>query len=123
MPTRFDGFYFAAYEGLNEDARFGRGVVVLKDGRIFGGDSLSCFVGTFVEANGVMTANVKVVPFDEHGYASVGGFINGPWELPDIRGPVPQEPMPPNVEIKLEGQRYAPTHHAISLRLVRLVAF
>jgi hypothetical protein len=41
VATRFDGFYIVRYEGLSEDGKWGFGTLVVKDGKIYGGDSLS----------------------------------------------------------------------------------
>jgi hypothetical protein len=49
MPLyeRFDGFYVARYEGLNDNGSTGFGVLFLKNGMVYGGDSQSAFMGDF----------------------------------------------------------------------------
>ena len=121
MPAgRFDGFYVARYEGLNDDARYGFGVAFLKEGKVYGGDHLSWFMGEFQDEGSVATARVKVFPITG-GYHSVTDFDDKPWALPDIRANVPEGPLPPNLELKLDGQRYD-THHAVSIQLWRIAS-
>lgn len=60
MSARLDGSYVARYEGLSEDARFGLGVIFLKDGKMYGGDSLSALIGDFEDHGNVVTARVKI---------------------------------------------------------------
>jgi len=118
MSGRLDGYYVARYEGLNDDGRWGFGVIFLKDGKVYGGDSLSAFMGEFEDGGNVMTARVKVFPL-AGAYHSVTDYDNNPWALPDIRGTVAEGPLPPNVELQLFGQRYD-THHAVSVQLWRI---
>jgi hypothetical protein len=49
MPLyeRFDGFYAAWYEGLSDNGSAGFGVLFLKNGMVYGGDSQSAFMGDF----------------------------------------------------------------------------
>lgn len=121
MPGRLDGYYLARYEGLNDDSRWGFGHVFLKDGLVYGGDGLSAFVGEFTDGGNVMTARVKVFPL-ACAYHSITGYDDKPWSLPDIRGAVAEGPLPPNVELRLDGQRYD-THHAMSVMLRRVAIF
>jgi hypothetical protein len=106
MPTRFDGFYIVRYEGLIEDGKWGFGTLTLKDGKMYGGDSLSCFMGEFIDGGKVATARARIFPIMQGGYESVTGFENKPWDIPDIRGVVPEGVLPPNVHVTLDGQRY-----------------
>jgi hypothetical protein len=53
MPNRLDGFHWAGYQGLNGDEAWGQGVLFIKDGQIYGGDSMSLFLGTFEEPRAV----------------------------------------------------------------------
>jgi hypothetical protein len=121
MPNRFDGFYVVRYEGLNYDARYGFGVMTLKDGRVFGGDSLRYFAGKFVDGGNTLTADMRIFPVTGP-YHSVTDLDDKPWELPDIRGAVPQGELPLDVELTLDGQRYD-THHAVTILLKRLAVF
>jgi hypothetical protein len=84
MATRLDGFYLADWVGLNQDGAAGGGVVFVKDGTVYGGDHVTCFVGKLSEVGGYVVAQVTVFPRAE-AYRSVTGIENKPWELPDIR--------------------------------------
>jgi hypothetical protein len=122
MPTRFDGFYAARYEGLNDGGTSGLGVVLLKDGRIYGGDSASVFMGEFDDGGRRITARVNIAPLAGE-YRAVTGVVDEPWSLPDIQGTVPDGPLPLNCEIRLDGERYFPSHHAVSITLWRIATF
>ena len=76
MATRLDGFYYARYEGMNPDGTAGQGVVVLKDGKVYGGDSASCFVGFFEER--IRGSAVRT-------YRDSGSEAAGSWRLADGR--------------------------------------
>jgi hypothetical protein len=121
MPTRLDGFYVARYEGLNADARWGFGTLTLREGKVYGGDSLSLFMGEYEDGGDVVTARVKVFPL-AGAYHSVTDVDSKPWDLPDIRGNIPKGFLLPNFEVRLDGQRYD-THNAVSVTLWRIVGF
>lgn len=124
MATRLDGFYYARYEGLNAEGTAGQGVVVLRDGKAYGGDSSSCFVGIYEETESrVVVARVGVYPLNG-AYQSVTGFEERPYDLTEIRGrqPLPEGELPPDVEMHLDAERYD-KHLAISLYLKRLIRF
>ncbi|HTV54293.1 MAG TPA: hypothetical protein VMI06_05195, partial [Terriglobia bacterium] len=106
MGGRFDGFYYARWEGLNPDGRWGLGVVMLKDGKIYGGDSHSCFIGEFEDHGNEVVARAHIFPLQES-YVSVTGDIEQrPWDLPDIRATTTQGNLPLNVQLALDSQRY-----------------
>jgi hypothetical protein len=121
MANQLDGFYVAEYEGVNEAGTAGRGVAVVRNGKIHGGDSHSCFVGTLQEVHGVIAANVSVYPLTPDGYQSIAGYESAPWVLPDIRGKVPPGDLPLDVVLELDGQRYDESHAAIMIRLTRIL--
>jgi hypothetical protein len=119
MATRFDGFYIVRYEGLTEDGRWGFGTLLIKDGKIYGGDSMSWFLGEFNDEGKVVTARVKIFPMMEGGYNSVTGFEDKPWDLPDIRGSVEEGILLPNIHVTLDGQRYD-KQRAVTVNLWRI---
>jgi hypothetical protein len=123
MSIRFDGFYYARYEGLNEGGGAGKGVVFLRDGRIYGGDGMSCFLGEYEDAGNTIIARVKIYPLGETYRAITGDVVNAQWDLDDIRGAVPAGALPQDVLLRLNAQRYLPTHHAITLDLKRISTF
>ena len=55
-------------------------------------------------------------------YHSITDLEDAPWDLPDIRGPVPLGELPVDVELVLDGERYD-THHAVTIRLQRRAVF
>ena len=122
MATRLDGFYFARYEGMNEDVAAGQGVVMLKDGKVYGGDSASCFVGAFEERNRVVVARVGIYPL--WGAYQSGGFEDRVNELIEIRGriPLPEGELPSNVDMHLDAEPHDKCL-AISLYVKRLIRF
>jgi hypothetical protein len=85
MSGRLDSYYLARHENLNGDGRWGFGVIFLKDGKVYGGDSLSAFMGEFEDGVNIMTARVKGFPL-AGAYHSVTDYDDKPWALPDIRG-------------------------------------
>ena len=105
MPTRFDGFYIARYQGLDADAAAGYGVMFLKDGKVYGGDNLSCFLGEFEDNGNAVVARVKVFLITSPAHA-MKDLDDKPWDLPDVRGDVPQGVLPPDVVVELFGQRH-----------------
>ncbi len=120
MASRLDGFYYARWEGLNPDGLWGQGVVFLKDGNVFGGDSQSCFRGEYEDHGDMLVARVRIFPLVD-AYKSVTGHVETkPWDLPDIRGSVQKGDLPVNVEARLDSQRYEPEHQAVSLFLQRI---
>ena len=125
MATRLDGFYYVQFAGiLTPGDMWGQGVLFLKDGRVYGGDSLSMFVGEYKDENGVVTASAMIYPMNVAYTSITGGVENRPWDLPDIRGPLSSAagPLDENLEVELTGQRYD-THQAITLRLKRMMTF
>jgi hypothetical protein len=122
MPTRFDGFYYAAWEGLNPGGGAGQGVAFVTDGRVYGGDHVSFFLGTFEDHGGMVTARVGVFPLNG-AYRSVTGVVDdSPWDVSDIRGTLPRGTLPTNVEVQLDGER-ADSHAPISARFIRILEF
>jgi len=121
MPTRFDGFYYAEWQGLNATGGAGQGVAFVKDGRVYGGDHASFFLGAFEDHGNLLTAKVGVFPLGG-AYRSVTGVDEAPWDVDDIRGAVPRGPLPTNVEVQLDAER-ADNHAAIRVRLIRIVEF
>jgi len=122
MPTRFDGFYYARWEGLNPGGGAGQGVAFVKDGRVYGGDHVSFFLGTFEDQGGAVTARVGVFPLNG-AYRSVTGVVDdSPWEVSDIRGAVPLGALPMNIEVQLDGER-ADSHAPISACFIRILEF
>jgi hypothetical protein len=122
VPTQFDGFYYAQWEGLNPGGGAGQGVAFVKDGRVYGGDHLSFFFGTFEDRGGIVTARVGVFPLSGP-YRSVTGVIDdSPWDVSDIQGTVPRGALPMDVEIQLDGER-ADSHARISARFIRILEF
>jgi hypothetical protein len=67
-----EGLYKAEYETLND---IGHGLVVLRDGRVYGGDPMIYYVGTYNLDGDVLTARVKAEPYAEpsHGFESIFG--------------------------------------------------
>jgi hypothetical protein len=124
MSNRLDGFYWAGYQGLSPDGTWGQGVLFIKDGQIYGGDSMSLFVGTFEDKGGVLTAQVRVHPMNVPYTSVTGGLEDVPWEVPDIRGKLPsaEGALPEVFEVELDAERYD-THQAITVRLKRLRIF
>jgi hypothetical protein len=122
MATRLDGFYYARYEGMNEDGSAGQGVVVLKDGKVYGGDSTSCFVGAFEEQNRVVVARVGIYPL-WGAYQSVG-FEDRANDLIEIRArlPLPEGELASDVDMHLDAEPYD-KRLAISLYVKRLIRF
>lgn len=59
---------------------FGGGVVVLQDGRIFGGDGGYYYIGDFELVGNALKARIKVAPFVE-GYESVFKSVGRPLTL------------------------------------------
>lgn len=122
MSTRFDGFYYAQWQGLNPGGGAGQGVAFVKDGRVYGGDHVSFFLGSFEDQGGAVTARVGVFPLHD-AYRSVTGVIDdAPWEISDIRGTVPRGALHINVEVHLNGER-VDSHAAISARFIRILEF
>lgn len=116
-----DGFYQVQYEGLTAEGTIGQGVAVLLDGSIYGGDSATCFLGSFYENNDVVVARVAVFPLSG-AYQGVTGFQARPYDLTEIRSakPLTEGELPDHVEINLDAERYD-THQAISLSLTRFL--
>lgn len=56
-----EGFWIVQFAGMEGK---GGGVVVLTNGRVFGGDSAYTYLGTYGEASGRLKAQVKVQNFD-----------------------------------------------------------
>ncbi len=121
MPTRFDGFYIARYQGLDAEAEAGYGVMFLKDGKFYGGDNLSCFLGEFEDHGSTLVARVKV--FLIAGPAPAMTDLDAkPWDLPDVHGDVPQGDLPLNVVVELFGQRQD-THQDMRVELQRIAVW
>jgi hypothetical protein len=118
MPTRFDGFYIARYEGLDGDATAGYGVMFLKDSKVYGGDNLSCFLGEFEDHDNAVVARVNVFLIASP-FQSIKDVDDKPWDLPDIRGDVPPGVLPSDVVIELFGQRHD-THQRMRVELQRI---
>jgi hypothetical protein len=57
----FDGFWIVTFAGMEGK---GGGVVILLNGKIFGGDSAFTYLGTYTEADGKLKADVLVQNFD-----------------------------------------------------------
>lgn len=121
MPTRFDGFYIARYEGLDADATPGYGVMFLKDGKIYGGDNLSCFLGEFEDNEKVVVARVKVFLIASP-FQSITDVDDKPWDLPDIHGDVPQGVLPTNLVVEMFGHRQD-THQDMRVELQRIAVW
>ena len=121
MPTRFDGFYIARYEGLDADEKPGYGVMFLKDGKIYGGDNLSCFLGEFEDNGTVVVARVKVFLIASPSQ-SMTDVDDKPWDLPDIHGDVPEGVLPTNVVVEMFGQRHD-THQDMRVELQRIAVW
>ncbi len=121
MPTRFDGFYIARYEGLDAGAEAGYGVMFLKDGKVYGGDNLSCFLGEFEDHGNAVVARVKVFLIASPARA-MKDLDDKPWDLPDVRGDVPQGVLPPDVVVELFGQRHD-THQDMRVELQRIAVW
>jgi T3SS negative regulator,GrlR len=79
MANRLNGFYVAEYDGMTENGTVGRGVAVVRDGKIHGGDSHTCFVGTLQEVHDVIVANLSLYPLSPAGYQSISGYESDPW--------------------------------------------
>jgi hypothetical protein len=60
MGDRVNGFYYARWEGLYLERLWGHGVVFLKDGRVYGGDSQTCFTGEYQDHGDALIARVSV---------------------------------------------------------------
>ena len=123
MSTRLDGFYYAYYEGFDDTGAAGQGVVMLRDGKVYGGDCAVCFVGTYEEQNHTAVVRVGVHPLSS-GYHPMNGFDDRPYELTEIRAahPLPEAELPMAVEMQLDVER-SDTHLASSLYLKRLIRF
>jgi hypothetical protein len=123
MASRLDGFYYARYEGLNEGGGAGQGVVTLLGGKVYGGDSATCFVGFCDVRDNIVVARVAVHPLGG-AYQSVVGFEERPYDLTEIRArePLPVGELPDDFEANLDAERYD-KHLAISLYLKRLIKF
>lgn len=119
MSNRLDGFYIVRYEGLSDDGGWGFGTLTIRDAKIYGGDSLSWFLGECTDEGTVITARIKIFPMIEGGYNSVTGFEDKPWDLPDIRGPIPEGILPADISVSLDGQRYD-TQRAVTVTLWRV---
>jgi hypothetical protein len=63
-------------------------------------------MGELEDRGKVAIARAKIFPMMDGGYESVTGFENKPWDVPDIRGAVPEGSLPPNIHMTLDGQRY-----------------
>lgn len=120
MPTRFDGFYIARYEGLDAEPEVapGYGVMFLKDGKVYGGDNLSCFLGEFEDHETTVVARVRVFLIASP-FQSPKDVEDKPWDLPDIRGDVPPGVLPPELVVVLFGQRHD-THQTMRVELQRI---
>ena len=92
-------------------------------GKVYGGDSASCFVGFFEEQNLIVVARVGVYPLGG-AYQSVNGFEDRPYELTEIRARRPLAPgdLPTDVNMEFDSQRYD-KGLAISLYLKRMLRF
>ncbi len=121
MPTRFDGFYIVRYEGLDADTKPGYGVMFLKDGKIYGGDNLSCFLGEFEDKGKAVVARVKVFLIASP-FQSITDVDDKPWDLPDIHGDVAQGVLPTDVVVELFGQRHD-THQDMRVELQRIAVW
>jgi hypothetical protein len=80
-----DGFWIVQYEGLKGK---GSGVAVFVKGKIFGGDSGSTFIGTYLVDAATVKARVKIHNYMP-GVASVIG-MEGDYDL-DVSGTVEGE--------------------------------
>ena len=72
MGDRVNGFYYARWEGLFPQRLWGHGVVFLKDGRVYGGDSQSCFTGEYQDHGDELIASVSVFPLSQ-AYSALPG--------------------------------------------------
>ncbi|WP_051615087.1 GrlR family regulatory protein [Phyllobacterium sp. UNC302MFCol5.2] len=109
MPNNFrEGIYRAEFDTHSMQ---GIGLVVLRDGRVYGGDTLIYYVGTYSLSGNFITAQVKARPFKgmtSETIASVfGGDENGLELVGEIRGdPISlsgksQNSLGNDIEIKL----------------------
>jgi hypothetical protein len=69
---RANGFCYARWEGLPPESLWGHGVVFLKDGRIYGGDSQACFTGEYQDHGDALIACVKILPLNQAYSAVIG---------------------------------------------------
>ncbi|MGO9061186.1 MAG: hypothetical protein ACLQU2_27955 [Candidatus Binataceae bacterium] len=56
-------------------------------------------------------------------FSITGSLEKTEWDLPDIRGNVPEGELPLRVEAQFDSQRYHPEHKATTLKLKRLATF
>ena len=74
MGDRVNGFYYARWEALYPESLCGHGVIFLKEGTVFGGDSQACFAGEYEGHGDEMIARVKIFSPDQ-AYSAVGGQL------------------------------------------------
>jgi hypothetical protein len=72
MGDRVNGFYYARWEGLYPQRLWGHGVVFLKDGRVYGGDSQTCFAGEYQDHGDELIARVSLFPLSQ-AYSAASG--------------------------------------------------
>jgi hypothetical protein len=127
MATRFDGFYYARWEGLDPAGRFrrGQGTAVFKDGKIFGGDSAEYFLGEYRIVEGeegeqdTVLVNVQIFRLVDAHESVTGNVETKLYELSDIKGQIPKGPLPLLVHARLDSPLY-PERRAISVFFTRI---
>ena len=62
MRGKVNGFHYARWEGLPSERLWGYGVVFLKDGKVYGGDSQTCFTGEYQDHGDELIARVRLFP-------------------------------------------------------------
>ena len=125
MATRFDGFYYARWEGLDPGGRFWRGqeTALFKDGKIFGGDSAEYFLGEYRIVEGeegeqdTVLVNVQIFRLVDAHESVIGNIETKLYELSDLKGQIPKGPLPLQVHARLDTQPYGPEQRAMSVFL------
>ncbi len=128
MATRFDGFYYARWEGLDPGGRFwrGQGTALLKDGKIFGGDNVEYFLGEYRIVEGeegeqdTILVNVQIFRLVDAHESVTGNIETKLYELSDIKGQIPKGPLPLRVHARLDSQPYSPERRAMSVFFTRI---
>ena len=72
MRGKVNGFHYARWEGLPPERLWGCGVVFLKDGKVYGGDSQTCFTGEYQDHGDALIARVSVFPLSQAYSALLG---------------------------------------------------
>ncbi|MEK1886986.1 MAG: GrlR family regulatory protein [Phyllobacterium sp.] len=86
MPNNFrEGIYRAEFDTLTMQ---GIGLVVLRDGRVYGGDTLIYYVGTYSVSENVMTARVRAHPYKGAPSETIGSAFGHERNTLELEGKV-----------------------------------